>query len=225
MHPLLAGNPGEKRLLLGNEAIVRGALEAGVSLATTYPGTPASEIGDRLYQIAHETGLYFEYSVNEKVALECAAGAAACGLRALCAMKHVGVNVAADMLITLAYVGVRGGLILVSADDPSMFSSQNEQDNRYYARLSGLPRFGESEAIDHHFLFPCRHSWSDQCSPQPSQFSAGNPGQWHYRHDRTSAPSRGKTGPSRLWRAADRFNQDSPGPGRGCRRGRPSPAL
>jgi len=139
MHPLLAGQPGEKRLLLGNEAIVRGALEAGVAVATQYPGTPSSEIGDRFYQISRETDLYFEYSTNEKVALEVAAGAAASGLRVLCAMKHVGVNVAADTLMTLAYSGVRGGLVLVSADDPSLFSSQNEQDNRYYAKLSGLP--------------------------------------------------------------------------------------
>ncbi|HAY21164.1 MAG TPA: indolepyruvate ferredoxin oxidoreductase subunit alpha [Desulfobacterales bacterium] len=139
MHPLLSGEPGVSKLLLGNEAIVRGALEAGVALATTYPGTPASEIGDRFYQISRETDLYFEYSTNEKVALEVAAGAAASGLRVMCSMKHVGVNVAADTLMTLAYSGVKGGLVLVSADDPSLFSSQNEQDNRYYAKLSGLP--------------------------------------------------------------------------------------
>ncbi len=146
MHPLLAGPPGEKRLLLGNEAIVRGALEAGVALATQYPGTPSSEIGDRCYQISRESDLYFEYATNEKVALEVAAGAAASGLRVLCAMKHVGVNVAADTLMTLAYSGVKGGLVLVSADDPSLFSSQNEQDNRYYAKLSGLPMLEPSSA-------------------------------------------------------------------------------
>jgi indolepyruvate ferredoxin oxidoreductase alpha subunit len=139
MSELITGHPGERRLFLGNEAMVRGALEAGVSLVSTYPGTPASEIGDRCYEISRQTDLYFEYSTNEKVALEVAAGAAASGWRALCAMKHVGLNVAADTLVTLAYVGVRGGLVIVSADDPSLFSSQNEQDNRYYARLSGLP--------------------------------------------------------------------------------------
>jgi indolepyruvate ferredoxin oxidoreductase alpha subunit len=139
MSELLAGQPGERRLFLGNEAIVRGALEAGVALVTTYPGTPASEIGDRCYEISRETDLYFEYSVNEKVALEVAAGAAASGWRVLCAMKHVGLNVAADTLMTLAYVGVKGGLVIVSADDPSLFSSQNEQDNRFYARMAGLP--------------------------------------------------------------------------------------
>lgn len=140
MSELLAGQPGERRLFLGNEAIARGALEAGVRLATTYPGTPASEIGDRLYVISRQTDkLYFEYSVNEKAALEVAAGAAASGFRALCSMKHVGLNVAADALMTLGYVGVRAGLVIVSADDPSLFSSQNEQDNRYYAKMAGLP--------------------------------------------------------------------------------------
>lgn len=139
MSELLQGKSGQRRLFLGNEAIVRGALEAGVALVTTYPGTPASEIGDRSYQISRQTDLRFEYSVNEKVALEVAAGAAASGWRVLTAMKHVGLNVAADTLMTLAYVGVKGGMVIVSADDPSLFSSQNEQDNRYYAKLSGLP--------------------------------------------------------------------------------------
>ena len=139
MSELLTGSAGERRLFLGNEAIVRGALEAGVALVATYPGTPASEIGDRCYEISRQTDLHFEYSVNEKVALEVAAGAAACGWRVLCAMKHVGLNVAADALMTLAYVGVKGGLVIVSADDPSLFSSQNEQDNRYYAKMAGLP--------------------------------------------------------------------------------------
>ncbi len=148
MHALLSGQPGERRLLLGNEAIVRGALEAGVAVAATYPGTPASEIGDRFYQISQESDLYFEYSTNEKVALEVAAGAAASGLRAMCSMKHVGVNVAADTLMTLAYSGVKGGLVLVSADDPSLFSSQNEQDNRYYAKLSGLPMLEPASTQD-----------------------------------------------------------------------------
>ena len=139
MSELLQGKPGERRLLLGNEAIVRGALEAGVALVTTYPGTPASEIGDRSYEISRQSDLAFEYSVNEKVALEVAAGAAASGWRVLTAMKHVGLNVAADTLMTLAYVGVKGGMVIVSADDPSLFSSQNEQDNRYYAKLAALP--------------------------------------------------------------------------------------
>jgi indolepyruvate ferredoxin oxidoreductase, alpha subunit len=139
MHKLLTDSPGKTLLLLGNEAIARGALEAGVSFATCYPGTPSSEIPLQFFQISRETDLYFEYSTNEKVALEVGAGAAACGLRTMVTMKHVGLNVAADPLMTLAYVGVKGGMVIVNADDPSLFSSQNEQDNRYYARLSGLP--------------------------------------------------------------------------------------
>ncbi|MCR4404593.1 MAG: indolepyruvate ferredoxin oxidoreductase subunit alpha [Candidatus Acetothermia bacterium] len=130
---------GERLLLLGNEAIARGALEAGLGFATTYPGTPASEIGDTLARSARETGIYFEYSVNEKVALELATAAALCGVRALVAMKHVGLNVAADAFMSTLYTGTRAGLVVVTADDPSMHSSQNEQDNRYYALLAGAP--------------------------------------------------------------------------------------
>ncbi len=139
MSELLTGQPGETRLFLGNEAIVRGALEAGVALVATYPGTPSSEIGDRCYEISRQTDLYFEYSVNEKVALEVAAGAAASGWRSLCSMKMVGLNVAADPLFTAGYMGVNGAYVVVTADDPSCHSSQNEQDNRLYARLAGLP--------------------------------------------------------------------------------------
>ncbi len=139
MHKLLARHPGQKMLLLGNEAIARGAIEAGMAVATTYPGTPSSEISLNFFQISRESDLYFEYSTNEKVALEVAAAAANSCVRSMCVMKHVGMNVAADTLLTLAYIGVKGGLVIVTADDPYMFSSQNEQDNRYYAKLSGIP--------------------------------------------------------------------------------------
>jgi len=139
MHKLLTGRSGDKMLLLGNEAIARGAIEAGVAVATTYPGTPSSEISFNFFQISRESDLYFEYSINEKIALEVAAASANAGVRSMCVMKHVGLNVASDVLVTLAYVGVKGGLVIVTADDPYMFSSQNEQDNRYYAKLSGLP--------------------------------------------------------------------------------------
>lgn len=139
MHKLLEGKPESRHFLLGNEAIARGAIEAGVAFATTYPGTPSSEISGNLFQISKETDLYFEYSANEKIALELAAASANSGLRTLCLMKHVGVNVAADVLMTLAYLGVKKGLVLLTADDPFMFSSQNEQDNRYYGKLAGLP--------------------------------------------------------------------------------------
>lgn len=139
MHKLLKDDPGAQMVLLGNEAIARGAIEAGVAVATTYPGTPSSEISLNFFQMSQECDLYFEYSTNEKVALEVAAATANCGVRSMCMMKHVGLNVAADALMTLAYVGVKGGLVVLTADDPFMFSSQNEQDNRYYGKLAGLP--------------------------------------------------------------------------------------
>ncbi len=139
MHKLLSDTPGKKYLLLGNEAIARGGIEAGIAAATTYPGTPSSEISLNYFQMSQESDLYFEYSPNEKVALEVAAATANAGLRTMCMMKHVGLNVAADPLMTLAYVGVKAGLVILTADDPAMFSSQNEQDNRYYGKLSGLP--------------------------------------------------------------------------------------
>ncbi len=139
MHKLLTDQPGKDMLLLGNEAIARGAVEAGLAFATCYPGTPSSEIPEQFLRISQETDLYFEYSTNEKVAMEVAAAAAISGVRTMVTMKHVGLNVAADPLMTLAYTGVKGGMVIVNADDPYLFSSQNEQDNRYYARLSGLP--------------------------------------------------------------------------------------
>jgi indolepyruvate ferredoxin oxidoreductase alpha subunit len=128
-----------KGLLLGNEAIVRGLVEAGVRFSSTYPGTPSSEIGNILEEMADKAGMYFEFSSNEKVALEVAAAAASSGLRSFTFMKHVGLNVAADPLLTLAYAGITGGMLVLTADDPSAHSSQNEQDNRYYSHLSLLP--------------------------------------------------------------------------------------
>ena len=123
-------------LLSGNEAIARGAWEAGVRLGSGYPGTPSSEILPALNELPD---VYCEWSVNEKVALEVAAGASIAGARCLVTMKHVGVNVAADPLFTMSYTGVEGGLVIISADDPSMHSSQNEQDNRNYARAAKVP--------------------------------------------------------------------------------------
>ena len=136
---IITGKEGGKLFLLGNEAAVRGALESGVSLVSTYPGTPSSEIGDVLYKIAREAGVYFEFSVNEKIALEVSAAAASAGLRSFVFMKHVGLNVAADSFMSVVHTGVEGGMIVLSADDPSMYSSQNEQDNRIMARLAGIP--------------------------------------------------------------------------------------
>ena len=122
----------DKHLLSGNEAIARGAYEAGVKVCSAYPGTPSTEIFENLPQ--YKDALYCEWAPNEKVAVEVAYGAAIGGARSLCAMKHVGLNVAADPLFTAAYNGVNRGFVIVTADDPSMHSSQNEQDNRYYAR-------------------------------------------------------------------------------------------
>ncbi|MFB0569763.1 MAG: indolepyruvate ferredoxin oxidoreductase subunit alpha [Nitrososphaeria archaeon] len=136
---IVAGKPGERHLLLGNEAIARGALEAGVAVCTGYPGTPASEVLDLMVSSRERTGVYAEYSMNEIVGLEVAGGASYSGLRSMAVMKHVGLNVAADAFFTLAYTGAPGGLIVLSADDPSAFSSQNEQDNRYYAVHASVP--------------------------------------------------------------------------------------
>ncbi|MDN5362481.1 MAG: indolepyruvate ferredoxin oxidoreductase, alpha subunit, partial [Moorella sp. (in: firmicutes)] len=125
-----------QELLIGNHALARGAWEAGLRVAAAYPGTPSTEIIEAL---ARYPEVYAEWAPNEKVALEVAIGAAIGGARSLAAMKHVGVNVAADPLMTLAYTGVNAGLVLVSADDPGLFSSQNEQDNRFYARMAQIP--------------------------------------------------------------------------------------
>lgn len=136
-------------LLSGNQAIARGAYEAGVTVATGYPGTPSTEILESLS--AHSGDVYLEWSPNEKVALEVAAGASYAGARCITTMKHVGLNVAADPLMTLAYTGVVGGLVLCVADDPGMHSSQNEQDTRQYARFARIPVFEPSdsqEALD-----------------------------------------------------------------------------
>lgn len=133
-----------KQIMTGNEAIARGAWEAGCHVATAYPGTPSSEILENVS--AHYGEIDSEWSTNEKVAMEVAAGASIAGARAMTAMKHVGVNVAADPLFTMSYIGVGGGLVVVSADDPGFFSSQNEQDNRWYALHAKLPMMEPSNS-------------------------------------------------------------------------------
>ncbi len=133
-----------RELLSGNEAVARGAYEAGVRLAAAYPGTPSTEI---LETIAERfPSVYSQWSPNEKVAYEVGIGASIGGARALVAMKHVGLNVAADPFMTQAYTGVNGGFVVVSADDPEMHSSQNEQDNRFYARFAGIPMLEPSDS-------------------------------------------------------------------------------
>ena len=146
MSVLLEREIGKKALLMGNEALVRGAYEAGLDYASCYPGTPSSEVSNLLYELQGAGGFRMDFATNEKVAMEAVAGASMGGLNCLTAMKHVGLNVASDPLGTLTYLGVRGSLVVYSADDPSMFSSQNEQDNRQYARLFGLPCFEPATA-------------------------------------------------------------------------------
>ncbi|MDR1271552.1 MAG: indolepyruvate ferredoxin oxidoreductase subunit alpha [Clostridiales Family XIII bacterium] len=131
-------------ILSGNEAVARGAYEAGLVFASAYPGTPSTEVLENLAQ--YKDSLYCEWAPNEKVAMEAAIGASIAGVRSLAAMKHVGVNVAADPLFTIAYMGATGGLVLVSADDPGQHSSQNEQDNRNYAEAARLLMLNPSDS-------------------------------------------------------------------------------
>lgn len=133
-----------KQLLSGNEAIARGIYESGITVCSAYPGTPSTEILENVTQ--YKEDVYCEWAPNEKVATEVAYGAAIAGSRSLCAMKHVGLNVAADPLFTAGYMGVNAGYIIVSADDPSMHSSQNEQDNRYYARAAKVAMVEPSDS-------------------------------------------------------------------------------
>ncbi|MDR2634469.1 MAG: indolepyruvate ferredoxin oxidoreductase subunit alpha [Clostridiales bacterium] len=133
----------KKELMLGNAAVARGAFEAGVRVVSAYPGTPSTEISE---EIAKYGEVYAEWAPNEKVALETAVGASYAGARSMACMKHVGVNVAADPLFTAAYTGVNGGLVIVAADDPGMYSSQNEQDSRFYARSAHIPMLEPSDS-------------------------------------------------------------------------------
>ena len=135
----------EKKILLGNEAIARGAYEAGVKVSAAYPGTPSTEVSEALVQYDE---IYAEWAPNEKVATEVAIGASIAGVRSMCVMKHVGMNVAADPLYTAAYTGVRGGMVLVVADDPGMYSSQNEQDSRMVARAAMVPVVEPSDSAE-----------------------------------------------------------------------------
>lgn len=132
-----------KKLMIGNEAIARGAYEAGVRVVSSYPGTPSTEITEF---ISAYGDVYSEWAPNEKVAMEVAIGASIGGARAMCAQKHVGLNVAADPLFTAAYTGVNGGLVIIVADDPGAHSSQNEQDSRHYARAAKIPMLEPSDS-------------------------------------------------------------------------------
>ena len=140
MVPKIALNkPNSYFLLNGDEAVARGAVEANVKVAASYPGTPATEILETIAEVAKEFGIYAEWSINEIVAMEVAVGASMTGTRSIVSMKHVGLNVAADAAMTLAYTGIPGGLVIVVCDDPAMHSSQNEQDTRYFSVHSNIP--------------------------------------------------------------------------------------
>lgn len=151
LEDIFKNESGERLVLLGNEAVSRGIVEAGVAGVFTYPGTPSSEIPGTLYKaqgILKKMGydLYLEWSTNEAVALEAAYGFSFSGQRTVFICKHVGLNVAADAFMTLVNTGVKGGLVLIVAEDPQMHSSQNEQDNRWYAKMSNAPVFEPSDA-------------------------------------------------------------------------------
>ncbi len=148
-----------KELMLTNQAIARGAYEAGVKVLSAYPGTPSTEIAENF--VKHE-GVYAEWAPNEKVAVEVAIGASVAGARAMACMKHVGLNVAADPLFTAAYTGVNGGLVIVVADDPGMHSSQNEQDSRYYARSAHVPMLEPSDANEAKEMIKLAYALSEQ---------------------------------------------------------------
>ncbi len=149
---------GNRMFLSGNEAVAHAALDAGVALATGYPGTPSTEILEHFSAIGGRA----QWAPNEKVALEVGVGAAFGGVRTLVTMKHVGVNVAADPLFTAAYTGVRGGLVLISADDPGMASSQNEQDNRHFGRAAGVPILEPSDSQEAYDMMALALELSEQ---------------------------------------------------------------
>lgn len=142
---MIGGETLRKQLMLGNKALARGLYEAGVRVASSYPGTPSTEITEELSRYAE---VYCEWAPNEKVAMEVAFGASLGGARSFCAMKHVGLNVAADPLFTMSYTGINAGMVIVVADDAGMHSSQNEQDSRYYARAAKLPMLEPSDSAE-----------------------------------------------------------------------------
>ncbi len=150
----------EKVIMLGNEAIARGAYEAGVKVSSAYPGTPSTEISE--YLVQYKEDVYEEWAPNEKVATEVAVGASLVGTRAMACMKHVGLNVAADPLYSVSYMGVNGGLVIVVADDPGLYSSQNEQDTRMVARAAQIPVIEPSDSAEAKEFFKTAFDLSEQ---------------------------------------------------------------
>ena len=151
---------GKKVIMLGNEAIARGAYEAGVKVSSAYPGTPSTEISE--YLVQYRDDVYEEWAPNEKVATEVAVGASLAGVRAMACMKHVGLNVAADPLYSVSYMGVNGGLVIVVADDPGLYSSQNEQDTRMVARAAQIPVIEPSDSAEAKDYFKMAFELSEQ---------------------------------------------------------------
>ena len=145
IYTTLKGKKSMKKLMLGNEAVARGLYEAGVTVVSSYPGTPSTEITET---VAKFDEIKAEWAPNEKVACEVAIGASIAGARSFCAMKHVGLNVAADPMFTASYSGVNGGLVIAVSDDPGMHSSQNEQDSRHYAIAAKLPMLEPSNSSE-----------------------------------------------------------------------------
>lgn len=162
--PLLVDSEGHEECLLGNEAIVRGALEAGVAFACGYPGTPSSEVTDSFARLSRKLDIQFEYSVNEKVALEMAFGASLAGARAICSMKHLGLMYAGDPLSTIPYVGTVGGMVIVSAADPSCLTSPNEQDQRRLGPMLHIPFLDPSTPQEALELSRFAFELSEKCS-------------------------------------------------------------
>ena len=149
-----------KEFLMGNAAIAKGALAAGLNVVSGYPGTPTTEVLETAAK--NNNGIYVEWSVNEKAALELAAGAAYCGARSMVTMKQVGLNVASDPLMSLAYVGVKGGMVIMVADDPGPISSQTEQDTRTFAAYSKLPCFDPSSVEEAYHMIGEAFEYSER---------------------------------------------------------------
>jgi indolepyruvate ferredoxin oxidoreductase, alpha subunit len=159
---LTSDAPGKSMFMLGNEAIARGAIEAGVQVYAAYPGTPSSEISETLINLSKQLGYYAEWSVNEQVAFEVAFGASMANVRAMTSMKHVGLNVAHDPLMSATYMGARGGFVMVDADDPSQWSSQNEQDNRFIAEQAYIPILEPSSPQEAKDMTVDAFKWSEE---------------------------------------------------------------
>ena len=151
----------ERKLVMGNEAIALGAVRAGVRMVAGYPGTPSTEILETVAKY-NDGSIHVEWSTNEKAAMEVGAGAAYAGARTLVTMKQVGLNVASDPLMSLAYVGVKGGMVIVSADDPGPISSQTEQDTRHFAQFSKLPVFDPSSPDEAYLMIADAFEYSEK---------------------------------------------------------------